>query len=123
MKENSSSNQDQVLFQYKKNSWRPTSEKTYSDPSREIPLSEPAGLVWPAAPAEEFNSKPPSLKEINALVQKARAKSAPDPNGAPYLLYKRCPNVLKRSHKILRGAWSNLKISEQWMSAEAAKLD
>ena len=55
--------------------------------------------------------QPPRLKEINAVVQKARAKSAPGPNGVPYLLHKRCPNVLKRLYKILRGAWSNLKIS------------
>ena len=96
--------------------------KTYSDPNREIALSEPAGLGWPAAPGEEFNCKPPSLKEINAVVQKARAKSAPGPNGVPYLLYKRCPNVLKRLHKILRGAWSNLKISEQWMSADGVYI-
>ena len=96
--------------------------KTYSDPNREIPLSEPAGLVWPAAPGEEFNNKPPSLKEINAVVQKARAKSAPGPNGVPYLLYKRCPNVLKRLHKILRGAWSNLKINDQWMSADGVYI-
>ncbi|KAK3779040.1 hypothetical protein RRG08_016588 [Elysia crispata] len=92
--------------------------KTYSDPNREIPLSEPAGLVWPAAYGEEFNSKPPSLKEINAVVQKARAKSAPGHIGVLYLLYTRCPNVLKWLHKILRGACSNLKISEQWMSAD-----
>ncbi|KAK3779423.1 hypothetical protein RRG08_015824 [Elysia crispata] len=96
--------------------------KTQSDPDREIPLSEPAGLVWPDAPGEEFNSKPPSLKEINAVVQKARVKSAPGPNGVPYLLYKRCPNVLKRLHKILRGAWSNLKINEQWMSADGVYI-
>ena len=51
--------------------------KTYSDPDREIPLSESVGLVWPAALEEEFNSKPPSLKEINTLVQKARTKPAP----------------------------------------------
>ena len=96
--------------------------KTYSDPNREIPLSEPAGLVWPAAPGEEFNRKPPSLKEINAVMQKARAKSAPGPDGVPYLLYKRCPNVLKRLHQILRGAWSNLKISEQWVSADGVYI-
>ena len=78
--------------------------KTYSDPNSEIPLSEPAGLVRPAAPGEGFNSKPPNFKEINAVVQKARAKSAPDPNGVPYLLYKTCSNVLKWLHKILLGA-------------------
>ena len=59
--------------------------KTYSDPNREIPLSEPADLVWLAALGEELNSKSPSLKEINAVVQKARAKSAPGPNGVPYV--------------------------------------
>ena len=96
--------------------------KTYSDPNREIPLSEPAGLVWPAVYGEEFNSKPPSLKEINAVVQKARAKSAPGHIGVLYLLYTRCPNVLKRLHKILRGAWSSLKISEQWMSADGVYI-
>ena len=31
--------------------------KTYSDPDREIPLSESAGLVWPATPLEKFNNK------------------------------------------------------------------
>ena len=40
----------------------------------------------------------------------------------PYLLNKRCPNVLKRLHKILRGAWSNLKISEQWMTADGVYI-
>ena len=97
-------------------------KKIYSDPDRVIPLSEPTGLLWLAGPAEEINRKPPSLKEINAVVQKARAKSAPGPNGVPYLLYKTCPNVLKRLHKIFRGGWSNLKISEQWMSADEAYM-
>ena len=35
---------------------------------------------------------------------------------------KRCPNVLKRLHKIIRGAWSNLKISEQWKSADGVYI-
>ncbi|GFN82186.1 polyprotein [Plakobranchus ocellatus] len=80
-------------------------KKTYSDPTREIPLEETTDLVWPAAPGIKFDSKPPSLQEVIAVVNKARAKSAPGPNGVPYLLYKRCPNVLKKLHKILRSAW------------------
>ena len=84
-------------------------KKTYSDLDRETPLSECAGLVWPAAPGEEFNNNPPNLDEIRTVVQKARAKSAPGSNGMPNLLYKRCPNVLRQLHKILRGAWSNRK--------------
>ncbi|GFO10129.1 polyprotein [Plakobranchus ocellatus] len=74
-------------------------KKTYSDPTREIPLEEITGLVWPAAPGIKFDSRPPSLQEVIAVVNKARAKSAPGPSGVPYLLYKRCPNVLKKYTK------------------------
>ncbi|GFO26051.1 polyprotein [Plakobranchus ocellatus] len=97
-------------------------KKTYSDPTREIPLEETTGLVWPAAPGIKFDSKPPSLQEVIAVVNKARAKSAPGPNGVPYLLYKRCPNVLKKLHKILRSAWKNIKISKEWMTAEGVYI-
>ncbi|GFN92758.1 reverse transcriptase [Plakobranchus ocellatus] len=93
-------------------------KKTYSDPTREIPLEETTGHVWPAAPGIKFDNKPPSLQEVIAVVNKARAKSAPGPNGVPYLLYKRYPNVLKKLYKILRSAWKNIKISKEWMAAE-----
>ena len=97
-------------------------KKIYSDPDREISQSKSAGLDWPATLGEKFNNNPPNLDEIRAVVKKARANSAPGPNGVPYLLYKRCPNVLKRLHKILRGAWSYRKISEQWMTAEVVYI-
>ncbi|GFO20788.1 polyprotein [Plakobranchus ocellatus] len=58
-------------------------KKTYSDPAREIPLEETTGLVWPAAPGIKFDSKPPRLQEVIEVVNKARAKSAPRPNGVP----------------------------------------
>ncbi|GFO32151.1 reverse transcriptase [Plakobranchus ocellatus] len=48
-------------------------KKSYSDPTREIPLEETTGLVWPAAPGIKFDSKPPSLQEVIAVVNKARA--------------------------------------------------
>ncbi|GFN76502.1 polyprotein [Plakobranchus ocellatus] len=80
------------------------------------------GLVWPAAPGIKFDSKPPSLQEVIAVVNKARDKSAPGPNGVPYLLYKRCPNVLKKLHKFLRSAWKNIKISKEWMTAEGVYI-
>ncbi|GFN85219.1 reverse transcriptase [Plakobranchus ocellatus] len=97
-------------------------KKTYSDPTREILLEETTGLVWPAAPGTKFDSKPPSLQEVIAVVSKARAKSAPGPNGVPYLLYKRCPNVLKKLHKMLRSAWKNIKISKEWMTADGVYI-
>ncbi|GFO40433.1 polyprotein [Plakobranchus ocellatus] len=93
-------------------------KKTYSDPTHEIPLEETTGLVWPAVPGIKFDSKTPSLQKVIAVVNKARAKSAPGPNGVPYLLYKRCPNVLKNLHKILQSVWKNINISKEWMAVE-----
>ena len=97
-------------------------KKTYSDPDREKPIEEIEGLVWPSAPGVKFNNKPPSLDEVAAVVRKASSKSAPGPNGVSYLLYKRCPKVLEWLHKIIRGAWKNQKISEQWMVAEGVYI-
>ncbi|GFO40548.1 polyprotein [Plakobranchus ocellatus] len=96
--------------------------KTYSDPTHEIPLEEITGLVWPAAPGIKFDSKPPNLQEVIAVVNKARAKSAPGPKGVSYLVYKRCSDVLKKLHKILRSAWKNIKISKEWMTAEGVYI-
>ncbi|GFO03431.1 reverse transcriptase [Plakobranchus ocellatus] len=97
-------------------------KETYSDPTREIPLEKTTSLVWPATPGIKFDSKPPSLQEVIAVVNKTRAKSAPGPNGVLYLLYKRCPNVLKKLHKILQSAWKNIKISKEWMTAEGVYI-
>ncbi|GFN85989.1 reverse transcriptase [Plakobranchus ocellatus] len=46
-------------------------KKTYSDPTREIPLEETTGRVWPAAPGIKFDSKPPSLPEVIAVVKQS----------------------------------------------------
>ncbi|GFN86432.1 reverse transcriptase [Plakobranchus ocellatus] len=80
------------------------------------------GLVWPPALGIKFDSKPPSLQEVIAVVNKARAKSAPEPNGVPYVLYKRCPNVLKKLHKLLQSAWKNTKTNKEWMTAEGVYI-
>ncbi|GFR80352.1 reverse transcriptase [Elysia marginata] len=75
-----------------------------------------------SCPAIKFNNKPQNLQEEVAVVKLARAKSGPGPNGVPYFLYKRCPNVLKWLHKILRSAWNKLKTSKQWMTAEGVYI-
>ncbi|GFO44177.1 reverse transcriptase [Plakobranchus ocellatus] len=51
--------------------------KTYSDhsdPEREKRLEDIDGLVWPSAPGVKFNNKPPTLNEVNSVVEKARGK-------------------------------------------------
>ena len=81
-----------------------------------------SGLDEPIEPEKELNSKPPTLSEIAKVVQKGRSKSAPGPNGIPYLLYKKCPEVLKWLHKLIRSAWRNEKIPQQWMCADGVYI-
>ena len=72
----------------------------------------------PAGPTVEFDKKPPTRDEIRRIVNKSRNKSTPGPNGIPFLLYKKCPNVLKWLHANLKLAWKNRHISDQWMIAD-----
>ena len=62
------------------------------------------------------------MAEIRKVVDKARAKSSPGPNGIPYQLYKKCPKVLEWLHRLLRSAWRNQKISGQWMTADGVYI-
>ena len=97
-------------------------EKTYSDPNRNIPLGQNIGLVWPDVPGKKFTMKPPSLEETRRVVQKAKCKSAPGPNGIPYLLFKRCPGVLGWLHSQLRQAWLKGHVNEEWRKAEGVYI-
>ena len=96
-------------------------KETYSKPEDTPPLSIP-GLVRPERPTKPFNDKPPTLEEMRKVVKKARAKSAPGPNGIPYILYKKCPKVLAWLHRMLRSAWRNKKICTQWMRADGVYI-
>ena len=96
--------------------------RTYSDPAREVPLDHEPGLVWPDQPGQEFNMKPPTLEEVRRVVRKAKSKSAPGPNGIPYVLYKRCPKTLRWLHIQLRAAWNNDHVNGEWMKAEGVYI-
>ena len=95
--------------------------KTYSDPQSKAPL-DIQGLASPDKAEKLFNKNPPTLGEVKKVVQKARAKSSPGPNGVPYLLYKKCPKVLEWLHTLLRSAWRHQRISSQWMRADGVYI-
>ena len=94
---------------------------TYSDPQHDLTL-EINDLVQPKMPERAFSNAPPRLEEIKKVVEKARAKSSPGPNGVPYMLYKKCPKVLEWLHKVIISAWRNLRISGQWMKADGVYI-
>ncbi|KAJ8351716.1 hypothetical protein SKAU_G00231920 [Synaphobranchus kaupii] len=63
----------------------------YSDPVEKTPLGTSGYVPRPPPPTTQFDSSPPRLSEVRAVVKKARSASAPGPNGIPYKLYKNCP--------------------------------
>ncbi|KAL2099527.1 hypothetical protein ACEWY4_003921 [Coilia grayii] len=89
----------------------------YSDPARQTPLGPPGYVPRPAPPSHLFDAALPRLSEVEEVVQKARAASAPGPNGIPYKLYKHCPGVLKHLWRLLRVAWKNQVIPSEWQRA------
>lgn len=75
---------------------------TYSGSAREEDLGPCRTLITPPEPTSAFNTKEPTLKEVEEVVKAARSNSAPGPSGVPYVVYKRCPRLLKRLWTILR---------------------
>ena len=77
---------------------------TYSIPNRHILLEHNNNLVWPAVPKVTCDMKPPTHEEIRRIVSKSRNKSTSEPNGIPFLVYKKCPKVLNWLHANLKWA-------------------
>ena len=58
------------------------------------------------------------MGDFSKRLRKTRSKSAPGPNGVPYLVYKRCPGIARQLFSYLKGMWKNNTISESWQKAE-----
>ena len=54
--------------------------------------------------------RPPRWKEVEEIVRRAKATSAPGPNEVPYWVYKSPPDILKFLWRQLRIVWENLFI-------------
>lgn len=57
-------------------------------------------------------------REVQQVVKKARASSAPGPSGISYQVYKKCPKLLLRLYKMLRIVWKKEVIPTEWTMAE-----
>ena len=92
-------------------------KEQYSDPERSTPLGSPGYVPRPSPPAFPLDTALPKLSEVVEVVRKARAASAPGPNGIPYKLYKYCPGVLRLLWNLLRVAWKKQVIPSEWQRA------
>ena len=68
-------------------------------------------------PELQFKSSPPSYKEFCKKLRKTRTKSAPGPNGVPYRIYKKCPDVARLLWQNLCELWKRNQISDTWREA------
>ena len=69
-------------------------------------------------PEYRFEDEVPSFKEFMLKLRKTRSKSAPGPNGIPYLVYKRCPGVARELWLYIKELWKRNTISNSWREAE-----
>ena len=68
-------------------------KNAHSDPGRSEPLSANEHLCTFADPEVSMKDHPPTQREFHEKLRKTRSKSAPGPNGVPYVVYKRCPEI------------------------------
>ena len=61
---------------------------TFSDPIRDVDLSNIIFLISQESQNVDFKVKPPTWKEIQGVVKAARTSAALGPNGVPYKVYK-----------------------------------
>ena len=93
--------------------------ETYGDAQREEDLGECPKLFDPGPPNEcDFDEKEPQLQEVKDIIKKARAGSAPGPNGIPYKVYKQCPLLTRRLWRLLRVVWRRGLVADSWFEAE-----
>ena len=93
-------------------------QTAHRDPQREMER-EPQDDLWQfKEPEVGYNKEIPSFSEFMKRLRRTRSKSAPGPNGVPYIIYKRCHGVARQLWSYLRGMWKENSISNTWRKAE-----
>ena len=64
-----------------------------------------SGLARPTEPGEPFDLTEPRLSEVEGFLKKARAGSAPGPNGVSYKVYKKCGRLRKFMWCLIKVVW------------------
>ncbi len=97
-------------------------KEVYSDHHRESPMPEFTGLVRPSQPGVMFDVSEPKLSEVTRFINKARAASAPGPNGIPYKVYKKCEALRKYLWRLLKVVWRQDLVPLAWSEGEGVYI-
>ena len=80
-------------------------------------LGECEKLLRPDPPKSPFDEGMVKLQEVKDIIKKARAASAPGPNGVSYKVYKNCLRLTKRLWKLMKVLWRNGRVAKSWMTS------
>ncbi|KAK0146192.1 Retrovirus-related Pol polyprotein from type-2 retrotransposable element R2DM [Merluccius polli] len=90
---------------------------TNLDSKRHEQLVIPSDIPPIEPPQHHIETTPPTWKEVENTVRRARTASAPGPNGVPYKVYKNAPDVLRFLWRLMRTAWQKKMIPKAWRRA------
>ncbi len=85
-------------------------KKTHTDRQRYEQRVIPPDMPPISQPEHQLDDSPPRWSEVEKTVRKARAASAPGPNGVPYRLYKNAPEVLRFLLRQMKVVWKKQTI-------------
>lgn len=68
-------------------------ERMCADDRKHEQIAIPSDIPPIEEPEHQMDINPPKWREVEHAVKRARASSAPGPNGVPYRLYKNAPDV------------------------------
>nr|XP_034324819.1 uncharacterized protein LOC117689102 [Crassostrea gigas] len=97
-------------------------KEVHSDEKRDEELPEQPKLIQVCEPEHIFDESEPTTKKVRDVIRKARAASAPGPNGIPYKVYKNCRRLTRRLWKHIRVIWRRGRLADSWNQAEGCYI-
>ena len=89
----------------------------YHDADRSADFSPLEGMLRPPKPEYSFEIRPPSIKEFRSGLRGKRNGAAPGLNALTYLIFKKCPSILRCLYKICKHVYKTKDIPEDWAAA------
>lgn len=89
----------------------------YHDEERSADFTPLEGMTRPPLPDHAFEVRPPTLREFRASIRGKRNGATPGLNALTYLIYKKCPSILKALHRICVHVYKTKKVPKDWAAA------
>ena len=96
--------------------------KLYHDEERSADFEPLEGMSRPPPPEHAFEIRPPTFEEFRAAARGKRNGAAPGLNALTYLLYKKCPVILRTLHRICLQIYRTKDIPGDWAAAYVVLL-